>query len=69
MQLETVLLTSGVNSRVHEGCQAEVGQDEEEDQAIVERHSGRDNLCQPGTPENTHVEIKIRIVILYHVTL
>lgn len=53
--VDTAVPTSGVNSRVHEGCQAEVGQDEEEDQAIVERHSGRDNLRQPGTPENTHV--------------
>lgn len=45
--------TSGVNTRVHEGCHAEVGQDEEEDQAIVERHSGRDHLCQPGAPRDT----------------
>lgn len=48
--------TSGVNARVHEGCHAEVGQDEEEDQAIVERHSGRDHLCQPGAPGDTKEE-------------
>lgn len=48
--------TSGVNSGVHEGGQAEVGQDEEEDQAIVERHSGRDDLRQPGAPAETQRE-------------
>lgn len=48
--------TSGVDSRVHEGGQAEVGQDEEEDQAIVERHSGRDDLRQPGAPAETHTQ-------------
>lgn len=46
--------TSGVNTRVHEGCHAKVGQDEEEDQAIVEGHSGGDDLHQPGTPKITH---------------
>lgn len=46
--------TSGVNTRVHEGCHAEVGQDEKEDQSIVERHSGRDYFSQPGAPRDTH---------------
>lgn len=40
----THIHTSGVDARVHEGSHAKVGQDEEEDQAIVERHSGRDDL-------------------------
>lgn len=57
--------TSGVNTRVHEGCHAEVGQDEEEDQAIVERHSGRDYLCQPGAPRDTNEWTEIRFVIVY----
>lgn len=62
--------TSGVNTRVHEGCHAEVGQDEEEDQAIVERHSGRDYLCQPGAPRDTKegTEIRIPSIVLHFVT-
>lgn len=42
--MRTCTHTSGVNARVHEGGHAEVGQDEEEDQAIVERHGGGDDL-------------------------
>lgn len=53
--------TSGVNSRVHEGGQAEVGQDEEEDQAIVERHSGGDDLRQPGAPAETEAEGQFQV--------
>lgn len=43
-QVEPRVRTSGVDARVHEGGHAEVGQDEEEDQAIVERHGGGDDL-------------------------
>lgn len=44
VQVEPCVHTSGVDARVHEGGHAEVGQDEEEDQAIVERHGGGDDL-------------------------
>lgn len=59
--------TSRVDSRVHEGGQAEVGQDEEEDQAIVERHSGGDDLRQPGAPAGTQPGggIQVRVISLH----
>lgn len=66
---QTCIQTSGVNTRVHEGCHAEVGQDEEEDQAIVERHSGRDYLCQPGAPRDTNEGTEIRMLYVHHAAL
>ena len=47
-QLES--LTSGEDARVHEGSHAEVGQDEEEDNAIVKGHSWGDCLRKPRAP-------------------
>lgn len=44
VQVEPCVRTSGVDAGVHEGGHAEVGQDEEEDHAIVERHGGGDDL-------------------------
>ncbi|TNN76381.1 hypothetical protein EYF80_013460 [Liparis tanakae] len=63
--LETCIQTSGIYTRVHEGGHAEVGQDKEEDQAIVERHGGRDHLRQPGAPRDTEegAEVKARLII------
>lgn len=42
--------TSGEDSRVHEGSHTEVGQDKEEEDAIVDRNSWRHSSCQPWTP-------------------
>ena len=52
--------TSGEYSRVHEGSHAEVRQNEEEDDAIIERHCSGDGLGQPGTPGEIHGERKIK---------
>lgn len=54
MKVASHTQTSGVDAGVHEGRHAEVGQDEEEDEAIVERHERGDHLGQPGAPEGTN---------------
>ena len=47
--------TSGEDAGVHERGHAEVGQNEQEDDAIVDGHGHRETLWKPRTPE-THTE-------------
>lgn len=42
--------TSGEDARVHEGSHAEVGQDKEEEDAIVDRDGWGHGACQPWAP-------------------
>ena len=42
--------TSGEDARVHEGGHAEVGQDKEEEDAIVDRDGWGHGACQPWAP-------------------
>lgn len=52
--------TSGVDTGVHKGRHAEVGQDEDEDEAIVEGDDRGDHACQPGTPTGTQGRVRVR---------